>query len=68
MLKIQWDANKCRHAGICVNSLPEVFRIEDGQFKIDPNGAEAERIREVVAQCPSGALAIEEIEEKRGIS
>ncbi len=60
MLKITWDADKCCHAGICVENLPEVFRVEDGRFEIDPNGAEPTRIREVVARCPSGALAIED--------
>ncbi len=60
MLKIIWDADKCCHAGICVDSLPEVFRLEDGRFKIDPNGAEPERIRDVVARCPSGALVVED--------
>jgi len=60
MLKIHWDENRCCHAGICVENLPEVFRIEDGRFEIDPNGAEPERIRDVVARCPSGALSVEE--------
>ena len=60
MLKIHWDADQCCHAGVCVNRLPEVFRIEDGQLRIHPEAAEPERIREVVGQCPSGALSIEE--------
>ncbi len=60
MLKINWNEDQCCHAGVCVSSLPEVFRIEDGRFKIDPDAAEPERIREVVARCPSGALSVEE--------
>lgn len=59
-MKVTWDANKCCHAGVCVQSLPEVFRIEDGQFVIDTDAASEEAIADVVKECPSGALQIEE--------
>lgn len=55
-MQVTWDQNKCCHAGVCVSSLPEVFRIEDGQFVIDADKASEEAIKNVVAQCPSGAL------------
>jgi len=60
MIEMHWDKAVCCHAGVCVESLPQVFKIEDGQFRIDPHAASADRIREVVSQCPSGALSIEE--------
>jgi uncharacterized Fe-S cluster protein YjdI len=60
MLNLTWDENRCCHAGICVRSLPAVFRIENGKFKIDPRAAEPEAILEVVAKCPSGALQVQE--------
>ncbi len=58
MLTIDWDANLCCHAGICMKSLPEVVRVENGQFKIDPSAAEPQAILAVVAQCLSGALQV----------
>lgn len=57
-MNVTWDQNKCCHAGVCVSSLPEVFKIEDGQFVIDTDKASEEAIRDVVDQCPSGALQI----------
>jgi uncharacterized Fe-S cluster protein YjdI len=48
----------CIHAGNCVNSLPAVFKVVDGQFVIDLQGASEAAIRQTVASCPSGALQI----------
>ncbi len=55
-MEIKWDASKCCHAGVCVNSLPNVFKVEDGEFVIEPANAGEEEIKAVVGQCPSGAL------------
>lgn len=55
-MNIQWDENKCCHAGVCVKSLPEVFKIENGQFVIDTGNATQDAVLEVVKKCPSGAL------------
>lgn len=60
MIKVNWDENVCSHAGVCVKSLPKVFKIEDGQFVIDTSAASDDEIREVVDKCPSGALTVEE--------
>ena len=57
-MQVKWDASKCCHAGVCVQSLPDVFKVEDGEFKIDTVQASDEDIENVVKQCPSGALAI----------
>ncbi len=59
-MKITWDENTCIHAGKCVEGSPEVFKVEDGTLKIYPDAASEEEIRATVAQCPSGALKIEE--------
>jgi uncharacterized Fe-S cluster protein YjdI len=48
----------CIHAGNCVKSLPTVFKVIDGQFVIDQQGASEAAIRQTVAACPSGALQI----------
>ena len=59
-MKVTWDENVCIHAGKCVSGAPEVFKVEDGQFKIDATAAPESKVRDVVAECPSGALEIQE--------
>ncbi len=59
-MKVTWDENVCIHAGKCVSGAPEVFKVEDGQFKIDVTAAPEDKVRAVVAECPSGALEIQE--------
>jgi CDGSH-type Zn-finger protein len=46
----------CAHAARCTDNLASVFRLRTEPW-IDPDGATAEEIAAVVAQCPSGALA-----------
>lgn len=58
MLKVNWNESMCSHSGNCVNSLPEVFKVEDGNFIIEPDAADKEKVREVCASCPSGALTV----------
>jgi uncharacterized Fe-S cluster protein YjdI len=55
-MKVIYDAQVCIHAGTCVKSLPAVFKVVDGQFVIDQQGASEAAIRQTVAACPSGAL------------
>ncbi len=55
-MEVKWNENKCCHAGVCVKSLPNVFKVEDGEFLIDPSQASNEEVKNVVTQCPSGAL------------
>ena len=56
-MNVHWDSNKCCHSGLCVKTLPDVFKIENGQFVIDPKHADDRAIEEVVRQCPSRALS-----------
>ncbi|MEU5902866.1 (4Fe-4S)-binding protein [Micromonospora sp. NPDC047467] len=57
-ITVTFEARRCLHAAECVRSLPEVF--DPGQRPwIRPDGAEAERLAEVVRRCPSGALQYE---------
>ncbi len=46
----------CAHAGHCTNGLPGVFGNREDSF-VDPDGASAQEIIDVVKQCPSGALS-----------
>ncbi len=55
-MEVKWDASKCCHAGVCVKSLPDVFKVENGEFVVDLSKANAKDIESVVRECPSGAL------------
>jgi uncharacterized Fe-S cluster protein YjdI len=57
-MKVTYDAQVYIHAGNCVKSLPAVFKVVDGKFVIDQQGASEAAIRQTVAACPSGALQI----------
>jgi CDGSH-type Zn-finger protein len=46
----------CSHAAFCTDELKSVFRHHDDPW-IDPDGAEVEKIVEIVRKCPSGALS-----------
>jgi uncharacterized Fe-S cluster protein YjdI len=59
-MDVTWDAKICQHAGICVKTLPQVFRVTPTGLAIDTNQASEAEIREVVGRCPSGALQIHE--------
>jgi uncharacterized Fe-S cluster protein YjdI len=60
MVKVAWDDKVCIHSANCVKGLPEVFKVENGQFVIDEKGASEDAIKAAVAECPSGALKIVE--------
>jgi uncharacterized Fe-S cluster protein YjdI len=55
---VTYDSDKCAHAGRCVKGLPAVFDMKKKPW-IDPAGATPDQIAAQVAQCPSGALALE---------
>ena len=46
----------CAHAGVCTDRLASVWRMGQEPW-IDPDGAPAEAIIEVIRACPSGALS-----------
>ena len=46
----------CVHAGVCVSSLPSVWRLKQRPW-IDPDAADVAHIIDVIEQCPSGALS-----------
>ena len=53
--EVTYDPGICTHAKECVRGLPEVFDAEARPW-VRPERAPADRIAEVVARCPSGAL------------
>lgn len=46
----------CCHSGNCTDHLPSVFKVNAEPF-VDPNGASAAAIMDIVKRCPSGALS-----------
>ena len=59
-MKVTYDKDTCIHNGQCVRNLPSVFQVKEGKFVIIQDGAPEDKIREVVKNCPSGALQIED--------
>jgi uncharacterized Fe-S cluster protein YjdI len=55
---VSFDAELCQHAGECVRGLPGVFDTAARPW-IQPDGAPAADVVEVVGRCPSGALRVE---------
>lgn len=55
---VSFDPEVCAHAGECVKGLPLVFDTAARPW-IQPDGAAAADVIEVVGRCPSGALHIE---------
>ncbi len=56
---ILWRPQKCIHAAVCVQMLPDVY---DPQQKpwIKPENASVEELKKQINACPSGALAYED--------
>ena len=52
---VTFEPGRCVHAAECVTGLPQVFDTAKRPW-IQPDGATADRVAEVVRRCPSGAL------------
>jgi len=55
-ITIKWQAKKCQHAGICVRTLPQVYKPKEKPW-ISPQNASTEELINQINQCPSGALS-----------
>ncbi|MEM9918480.1 MAG: (4Fe-4S)-binding protein [Bacteroidota bacterium] len=53
---IVWQADKCFHATLCVQGLPEVFDPKARPW-INVENSDTESLIQQVKQCPSGALS-----------
>jgi uncharacterized Fe-S cluster protein YjdI len=56
---ILWKPHLCIHSRKCWQGLPEVFQPGERPW-ILPDGADAQRVKDQVDQCPSGALSLAE--------
>ena len=54
-LTIIWQPELCQHAGICVKTLPGVYKPKERPWIQIENATTAELIAQI-NQCPSGAL------------
>uniref|UniRef100_A0AAU2JWW8 (4Fe-4S)-binding protein n=1 Tax=Streptomyces sp. NBC_00049 TaxID=2903617 RepID=A0AAU2JWW8_9ACTN len=52
---VTYETGRCLHAAECVRGLPEVFDVRRQPW-VQPDGADPERVAEVIRRCPSGAL------------
>lgn len=68
LVDVSFDGEVCQHAAECVRGMPEVFNTSARPW-INPEVARtadlADKLREVVGRCPSGALAMVEHPESR---
>jgi uncharacterized Fe-S cluster protein YjdI len=55
-ITIKWQPNLCKHAGICVKMLPQVYNPKAKPWIAIENATTAE-LKEQVSKCPSGALS-----------
>lgn len=56
-ITILWRPELCKHAGVCVHMLPQVYSPKERPW-IKPQNASMEEIINQVKQCPTGALTI----------
>ena len=58
VVQVEWDSKICIHSGNCVKTLPNVFKVENKKFVIDPSAESDEKVIAAVNACPSRALKI----------
>jgi uncharacterized Fe-S cluster protein YjdI len=56
-LTIIWQPDLCRHAGVCVKTLPGVYDPKSRPW-IKIENAGVQELIDQVSKCPSGALSI----------
>ena len=54
-ITVTFTPGVCRHSGVCLRGLPEVFDIRRKRW-VAPENAPAAEVAAQVARCPSGAL------------
>ena len=57
-ITVTFDPNRCRHSGVCVRGLPEVFDVRRKRW-VRPELASAQAVADQVSRCPSGALQVQ---------
>ena len=63
-ITIIWQPSLCRHSGICVQMLPQVYYPAERPW-IKPFNAATEQLINQINNCPSGALSYKFNPEKK---
>ena len=58
-ITIKWQPKLCKHAAVCVNTLPKVYNPKGSPW-ITIENATTEELKDQINRCPSGALSFEE--------
>lgn len=58
-----WKPELCKHAGICVKTLPKVYKPKEKPW-INPENGTTQALIDQINQCPSGALSYRMNEEE----
>ena len=56
---VKWQPHKCVHAGVCVKSLPNVYKPKEKPWITIENGT-TDELKAQISNCPSRALTYEE--------
>jgi class 3 adenylate cyclase len=66
-LRARVDRHRCIGAGTCISIAPTAFDWYEGDFAkagvAEPSSVEDDLLREAALACPTGAIAVEEVEE-----
>ena len=62
-ITVVWQPKICQHAGICVKSLPNVYKPKEKPW-ITIENASTDELKKQISKCPSGALSFYENIEK----
>lgn len=54
-IEVTWSPSFCTHVAACISGAPEVFTPKERPW-IHVDATDAQRIRDVVERCPTGAL------------
>ena len=55
-ITINWQPKLCQHSGICVKTLPKVYKPKDTPW-IQIENASTSELKDQINRCPSGALS-----------
>lgn len=58
-ITINWQPKLCKHAAVCVSTLPKVYN-PNGSPWITIENATTEELKSQINKCPSGALSFDE--------
>ena len=55
-ITIVWEPSKCQHSGVCVKTIPEVYKPNEKPW-INQYNASTQELKDQIEACPSGALS-----------